>query len=132
MATASFNPAAFSKAQLNKMLDNPALADFHPVIVAHLSGVATAPPKAKATPKAKAAPKAKAKVKPKAKAEKTYQVDEGKVEAEIGYCTASSYSAGYLRLKPKNKNGVVILRATEIKQLEAFIEANRDRFTDKS
>ena len=128
MATASFNPAAFSKAQLNKMLDNPALADFHPVIVAHLSGVATAQPKAKATPKAKAAPKAKA----KAKAEKTYQVDEGKVETEIGYCTASSYSAGYLRLKPKNKNGVVILRATEIKQLEAFIEANRDRFTDKS
>lgn len=126
MASMTFNPAAFSKAQLSKMLDNPALADFHPSIVAHISGVPSSAPKS--TPKK--APKTKAKTKPKA--EKTYSVDEGKVETEIGYCTASSYSAGYLRLKPKNKNGVVILRASEIKALEAFIEANRDRFTDKS
>lgn len=125
MASMTFNPAAFTKAQLSKMLDNPALADFHPSIVAHISGVPATTPKS--TPKK--SPKVKAKTKP---AEKEYSVDEGKVETEIGYTNVSSYSAGYLRLKPKNKNGVVILRASEIKQLEAFISANRDRFTDKS
>jgi len=125
MASMTFNPAAFTKAQLSKMLDNPALADFHPAIVAHISGVPAAAPKS--TPKK--SPKVKAKTKP---AEKEYSVDEGKVETEIGYTNVSSYSAGYLRLKPKNKNGVVILRASEIKALEAFISANRDRFTDKS
>ena len=97
------------------------------MIVAHLSGVPT-----KTTPQStpKRAPKAKAS--PKAKpAEKEYKVDADKVEAEINqYVGATSYSAGYLRLKPKNKNGVVILRAADIVALEAFIAENRDRFTD--
>ena len=127
MATATFNPAAFTKTQLNKMLESPTLVDYHPMIVAHLSGVPTktAPQSTpKKAPKAKASPKAKP-------AEKEYKVDADKVEAEINqYVGATSYSAGYLRLKPKNKNGVVILRAADIVALEAFIAENRDRFTD--
>ena len=122
MATATFNPAAFTKTQLNKMLESPTLVDYHPMIVAHLSGVPTktAPQSTpKKAPKAKASPKAKP-------AEKEYKVDADKNQ----YVGATSYSAGYLRLKPKNKNGVVILRAADIVALEAFIAENRDRFTD--
>ena len=115
----------FSTVQLNAMLKNPALDSVHGDIVAYLAAVP-----AKSKPKAKTAAKKTAKVTPNTN-DKEYKVDENKVESDLNqYVTATSYSAGYLRLKPKNKNGVVILRKADIAALEAFIKANRSRFSD--
>lgn len=121
----------FSNDQLTTMLKNPALETVHGEIVAYLASVNTASkPSAKKAPKKSAKTKAAAKVTPKSN-EKEYKVDENKVESDLNqYVTATSYSAGYLRLKPKNKNGVVILRKADIAALEAFIKANRSRFSD--
>ena len=117
----------FSTVQLNAMLKNPALESVHGDIVSYLASI---PSKSKPKTKAKTSAKKTAKVTPKSN-EKEYKVDENKVESDLNqYVTATSYSAGYLRLKPKNKNGVVILRKAEIAALEAFIKANRSRFSD--
>ena len=118
----------FSDVQLAAMLSNESLATIHPEIVAHLASPETV---SKTTPK-KTAKKQPTKVKVASKpTEKEYKVDANKVESDINqYITATSYSAGYLRLKPKNKNGVVILRKADIAVLEAFIKANRSRFSD--
>ena len=123
MSTIDFSK--FSHVQLVAMLSNDSLASIHPQIVAYL-----AQPKTASKPTAKKTAK-----KPAAKAstptEKEYKVDENKVESDLNqYVTATSYSAGYLRLKPKNKNGVVILRKSDIAALEAFIKTNRSRFSD--
>ena len=126
MSTIDFSN--FSHVQLVAMLSKPELATIHPEIVAHLASPQTAskPSPKKATKKP--AKKVTAKVTP---TEKEYKVDENKVESDLNqYVTATSYSAGYLRLKPKNKNGVVILRKADIAALEAFIKANRSRFSD--
>ena len=126
MSTIDFSK--FSQVQLVAMLSNDSLASIHPQIVAYLAQPKTASkPTAKKTTK-KPAKKVAAKVTP---TEKEYTVDENKVESDLNqYVTATSYSAGYLRLKPKNKNGVVILRKADIAALEAFIKANRSRFSD--
>ena len=126
MSTIDFSK--FSQVQLVAMLSNDSLASIHPQIVAYLAQPKTASkPTAKKTAK-KPAKKVAAKVTP---TEKEYKVDENKVESDLNqYVTATSYSAGYLRLKPKNKNGVVILRKADIAALEAFIKANRSRFSD--
>ena len=126
MSTIDFSK--FSHVQLVAMLSNDSLASIHPQIVAHLASPKTSSkPTAKKTTK-KPAKKVAAKVTP---TEKEYKVDENKVESDLNqYVTATSYSAGYLRLKPKNKNGVVILRKADIAALEAFIKANRSRFSD--
>ena len=127
MSTIDFSK--FSHVQLVAMLSNDSLASIHPQIVAYLASPKTASkPTAKKTAK-KPAKKVAAKV--TTPTEKEYKVDENKVESELNqYVTATSYSAGYLRLKPKNKNGVVILRKADIAALEAFIKANRSRFSD--
>ena len=126
MSTIDFSK--FSHVQLVAMLSNDSLASIHPQIVAYLAQPKTASKTtAKKTTK-KPAKKVAAKVTP---TEKEYKVDENKVESDLNqYVTATSYSAGYLRLKPKNKNGVVILRKADIAALEAFIKANRSRFSD--
>jgi hypothetical protein len=118
----------FSHVQLVAMLSNENLSTIHPEIVAHLASPQTA---SKSTPK-KTTKKQPTKVKVASKpTEKEYKVDANKVESDLNqYITATSYSAGYLRLKPKNKNGVVILRKADIAALEAFIKANRSRFSD--
>lgn len=121
----------FSDVQLATMLGKPELQTIHPEILAHLASKATAvvAPTVKKTPKKVTKSRVKTAAKPST--EKEYKVDSDKVEGEINqYVGATSYSAGYLRLKPKNKNGVVILRKADIAALEAFIATNRDRFTD--
>ena len=119
----------FSDVQVAAMLSNASLTSIHPEILAHLASKATATKAPVKTPKK--VTKSKTKVAAKPSTEKEYKVDADKVEGEINqYVGATSYSAGYLRLKPKNKNGVVILRKADIAALEAFIATNRDRFTD--
>ena len=109
----------FTPDTLATMLATPALKAHHDGIVAHLESLPTGTPAPKSTPKPK-------------KAEKTYTVDEGKVEEDINnYVSGAVYSKGYLRLKPKNRNGVVMFYKEDIAALEAFIKANRKKFKNR-
>ena len=111
----------FTPETLATMLATPALKAHHAGIIAHLESL----------PAGKAAPKSKSTPKPK-KAEKTYTVDEGKIEEDINsYVQGAVYSKGYLRLKPKNRNGVVMFYKEDIAVLEAFIKANRKKFKNR-
>ena len=47
------------------------------------------------------------------------------------YVSGAVYSKGYLRLKPKNRNGVVMFYKEDISALEAFIKTHRKKFKNR-